>query len=287
MVETMREYSLTGTGLGLRRDFLDDFLEQKPEAIDFVEVAPENWMTLGGELGDKFSRAAKICPVVLHGLSLSLGGPEALDEYFLHRVKQFMERYDIQVYTEHLSFCSDTGHLYDLMPIPFTQDAIQHVVDRIKKVQDITGKDFAIENVSYYAAPLQKMPEIEFLNQVMEQSDCQLLLDVNNVYVNSINHNYDAVDFLKQIPGDRIVYCHIAGHYQEDEDLIVDTHGADVIDPVWDLLQKTYALFGSLPTLLERDFNIPPLEILLLELQRIKGYQSQAVIESKEQGNVA
>ncbi|MBF0264669.1 MAG: DUF692 domain-containing protein [Gammaproteobacteria bacterium] len=271
----MNKNTLSGTGLSLKRDFLDDYLECKPEQLSFIEVAPENWMTMGGELGEKFAHVAKSSHVVLHGLSLSLGGPEALDEYFLHRVHSFMQEHQIEIYTEHLSYCSDDGHLYDLMPIPFTQEAVNHVVDRIKKVQDITGKQFAIENISYYAAPMQKIPEIDFLNAIIEKSDCQLLLDINNVYVNSINHCYDAFDFIKQIPEQRIVYCHIAGHYQEDVDLIIDTHGADIVDPVWQLLQQTYECYGALPTLLERDFNIPPLKQLLLEVDKIADYQKK------------
>ncbi|MBT4838456.1 MAG: DUF692 domain-containing protein [Methylococcales bacterium] len=272
----MKRHPVTGVGLGLRRDFLDDFLLNPPEIVDFIEVAPENWMTLGGELGEKFAEIATRHSVTLHGLSLSLGGPEKLDEYFLHRVKHFMDKHHINLYTEHLSYCSDTGHLYDLMPIPFTQDAIAHVVDRIKKVQDVTGNQFAIENVSYYAAPMQQMAEIEFINGILEKSDCQLLLDVNNIYVNSINHGYDALDFLKQLPCERIAYCHIAGHYEEDADLIIDTHGADVVSSVWNLLSEAYQLFGVFPTLLERDFNIPPLNELIDELQQIKRHMTQA-----------
>jgi uncharacterized protein len=172
-------------------------------------------------------------------------------------------------------YCADDGHLYDLMPIPFTEEAVHYVADRIRRTQDIIGRRMAIENVSYYAAPGQEMPEIEFINAILKEADCMLHLDINNIYVNSINHRYDAETFLKSLPGERIAYAHIAGHYVEAEDLRVDTHGSDVIDPVWQLLEKAYKHFGVFPTLLERDFNIPPLEKLLLEVDRIAAIQNK------------
>ena len=165
--------------------------------------------------------------------------------------------------------------MYDLMPIPFTEEAVHYVADRIKRVQDIIEQRLIIENVSYYAAPGQQLSEIDFLRAVLDEADCDLLLDINNIYVNSVNHGYDAGDFLKALPGQRIAYAHIAGHYEEADDLIVDTHGADVIDKVWQLLDLAYANFGVFPTLLERDFNIPPLNQLLVEIDRIIDIQSQ------------
>lgn len=161
------------------------------------------------------------------------------------------------------------------MPIPFTEEAIHYVAGRIKQTQEILEQPIAIENVSYYAAPGQQMSEIEFLKRVLEEADCGLLLDVNNIYVNSINHGYDPYEFLSAIPQDRIVYIHVAGHYNEAEDLIVDTHGANVIDPVWALLEFTYQKFGVVPTLLERDFNFPPLAELLAEVDIIKNLQTK------------
>jgi uncharacterized protein (UPF0276 family) len=181
-----------------------------------------------------------------------------------------------------LSYCSDDGHLYDLLPIPFTEEAVRYVAARIRRVQEILGQRIAIENVSYYAAPGKEMEEIDFLNAVLQEADCDLLLDVNNIYVNSINHRYDAGIFLKQLPAERIRYIHIAGHYQEAEDLIVDTHGADVIDPVWQLLETTYQHFGVIPTLLERDFNLPPLAELLREVETIRVLQSKYLNQSSD-----
>jgi uncharacterized protein (UPF0276 family) len=196
-----------------------------------------------------------------------------LDEAFLLELKAFLDQHDIRAYTEHLSYSAAGGHLYDLMPIPFTEEAVSHVVQRIRRVQEILERRIGMENVSYYAAPGKAMEEIDFLNAVIREADCDLHLDINNVYVNSINHGYDPRDFLDRIPAQRIVYCHMAGHYVEAEDLRVDTHGADVIDPVWELLDYAYRRFGVFPTLLERDFNIPPLPRLLEEVRTIADYQ--------------
>ena len=268
-------HSLHGAGLGLRRAIIGPLCETRPAGVNFMEVAPENWINVGGRFGKQFRAMTEAYPFVLHGLSLSLGGPTPIDVDLVRNIKKLMDVHGIELYTEHLSYCSDDGHLYDLMPIPFTEEAVLHVVARIHQVQDILERPIGIENVSYYAAPGQEMAEISFLKAVLEEADCSLLLDVNNIYVNSINHRYDAKEFLRQIPGDRIAYIHVAGHYNEADDLIVDTHGADVIDPVWQLLQQTYEWFGVKPTLLERDFNLPPLPELLQEVAMIRRIQDQ------------
>lgn len=273
---------ISGAGLGLRRDFMDEFDALKHNPVDFLEVAPENWMEMGGILGKKFSHFTERFPMICHGLSLSIGSPAPLDEHFLIRLKKFLDKHNVRCYSEHLSYCSDNGHLYDLMPIPFTQEAVSHVAKRIQRVQEILERRIVMENVSYYAAPGQEMTEIDFLNGVLEQADCDLLLDVNNIYVNSINHGYDAESYIKSVPSERIAYLHIAGHYDEAEDLKVDTHGADIIDPVWKLLETTYQHHGVLPTLLERDFNIPSVDSLISEVNQIRQYQS-----AQEDDNVA
>jgi len=270
-----KNYPVHGAGLGLRRAFIGSLAESIPSQVDFMEVAPENWIDVGGKFGSQFRKISEQVPMVCHGLSLNIGGSAPLDEAFLRKVKQFLEAHNIRIYSEHLSYCADDGHLYDLMPIPFTEEAIKYVVERIKRVQDILGQRIAMENASYYAAPGQEMQEIDFLHAVLEEADCYFHLDINNIYVNSINHKYDAEEFLKALPAERIAYAHIAGHYVEEEDLRVDTHGADVIDPVWKLLDVAYEHFGVFPTLLERDFNIPPLEVLLKEVDTIRNYQSQ------------
>ena len=243
--------------------------------VGFFEVAPENWIGIGGRLGRQFREFTERYPFVTHGLSLSIGSPAPLDETFLYRLKRFLDKHGIRSYTEHLSYCSDDGHLYDLMPIPFTEEAVHYVAGRIRRVQDILERRIAMENISYYAAPGQEMPEIEFINAVLEEADCDLLLDVNNIYVNSINHRYDANAFLRSLPAGRVVYFHVAGHYDEADDLKVDTHGAAVIDPVWQLLEAAYDHCGVVPTLLERDFNIPPLPELLTEIDTIRHLQQQ------------
>ncbi|MEQ1438112.1 DUF692 domain-containing protein [Fontimonas sp. SYSU GA230001] len=264
-----------GAGLGLRRALLDALIDQSPAAVGFLEVAPENWMRVGGRLGRQFRALTERYPFVTHGLSLSIGSPAPLDEDFVRELKVFLDRHGIADYSEHLSYCSDDGHLYDLMPIPFTAAAVEHVAARVRRVQDILERRIALENVSYYAPLASELSELEFINAVIAEADCDLLLDVNNIYVNGINHRYDAAAFLDALPLDRVRYVHVAGHYVEAEDLRVDTHGADVIDPVWALLDRAYARCGVVPTLLERDFNVPPLADLLRELEQIRSIQAR------------
>jgi len=262
-----------GTGLGLRRQFLSQVVDNPPE-IGFYEVAPENWITVGGKFGKQLRAMTERHDFVCHGLSLSLGSTDPLDVELVNSIKQFMKEHRVKLYSEHLSYCSKQGHLYDLMPIPFTGEAVTHVAGRIRQAQDILGQKIALENVSYYAAPGQEMAEIEFFNAVVSEADCNVLLDINNIYVNSVNHGYDAEAFLKAMPANRISYAHIAGHYAEAEDFLVDTHGAEVVDPVWKLLAKAYEWFGVFPTLLERDFNIPGLPELMREVGTIKAIQN-------------
>lgn len=273
--------AITGAGLGLRRTMLTTLQDSSVEDIHFMEVAPENWINVGGRLGKKFRAYTERFPFVCHGLSLSIGSPAPLNTELLRAIKKLMQEHGIRYYSEHLSYCSDEGQLYDLLPIPFTEEAVDYVAARIQQAQDILGQRIAIENSSYYCAPQQEMTESEFINAVIKKADCALLLDVNNIYVNSINHNYDPYEFLASMPGDRTAYIHIAGHYKETEDLRVDTHGAPVIASVWDLLEKTYELFGVKPTLLERDFNIPPLPELMAELDDIKKRQRPHLLATR------
>jgi uncharacterized protein (UPF0276 family) len=270
-----QQFSIHGAGLGLRRAMLGPLAGQPAGQVSFMEVAPENWIGVGGSLGRRFRALTERHPFVCHGLSLSLGGPSPLDYEFLQQLKRFFADHNIRGYSEHLSYCTDDGHLYDLMPIPFTEEAVKHVSKRIRQVQETLEQRIAIENVSYYAAPGKELEEIDFINAVLDEADCDLLLDVNNVYVNSVNHGYDPVRFIDQLSGQRIAYIHVAGHLQEDEDLIIDTHGDSVVDPVWNLLEHCYDRFGVLPTLLERDFNLPPLPELLKEVEIISTLQSK------------
>lgn len=277
---TKKHYPVSGAGLGLRREKLDEMLQASAEGslapVSFMEVAPENWINVGGTFGKKFRQFTEQYDFLCHGLSLSIGSPAPLDEDFVKDVGQFLNTHNIKHYSEHLTYCSDDGHLYDLLPIPFTEEAVHYVAERIRRVQDILQQQISMENASYYTpAPGKEMEEIEFINAVLDEADCGLLLDVNNIYVNSVNHLYDPIEYLKQLPAERIRYAHIAGHYNEDKDLIVDTHGADVIDPVWDILHKAYEHFGVFPTLLERDFNIPPVPELLKEVNQIIAMQNK------------
>ena len=261
---------IRGAGLGLKRELMPALQADVPECIDFFEIAPENWIGVGGRPGKQLAWFAERYPMVCHGLSLSLGGPDPLNEVFLQRVRQFLDHYQIPLYTEHLSYCSDGGYLYDLLPIPFTEEAVKYVAARIRRTQEILERRVAVENASFYvAAPISEMDEPTFVRAVLEEADCDLHLDVNNIYVNSVNFGFDPHDYLRSLPGERIVYIHTAGHYRKAPDLVIDTHGETVIDPVWDLLAEAYSLFGVRPTLLERDFNIPPLVDLVAEVERI------------------
>lgn len=267
-----------GAGLGLRRSLLEPLaaLESRPgDGVGFFEVAPENWMRIGGRLGRKFREYTERFPFVTHGLSLSIGAPAPLDETFVRSLKLFLDAHGIRDYTEHLTFCSDAGHLYDLMPIPFTEEAVDYVADRVRRVQDILERRIALENASYYAPLATDLTEAEFIRAVVEGADCDLLLDVNNIVVNSINHRYDAMKFLDALPLERVRYVHIAGHYVEAEDLRVDTHGTEVCDTAWALLDAAYARLGTVPTLLERDFNIPPVVELMREIDTINTLQAR------------
>ena len=288
----MSRHQITGAGLGLRRGFISE-LQSRIESgdeipVDFFEVAPENWLRVGGRLGRQFRYFTERYPFACHGLSLSIGSPAALDEAFVRDVKDFLKEHKVAVYSEHLSYCSDDGHLYDLMPLPFTEEAVKYVSERIMRVQDILGERLVIENVSAYVEPGREMAEPEFVKAVLDAADCELLLDVNNVYVNSTNHGYDAEEYIRSMPSEKIRYYHVAGHYQGAADvgdssvdpsltLLVDTHGADVIEPVWALLSAAYDAHGARPTLLERDFNFPDLDEMFAEVSQIKSLQEALV----------
>ena len=265
---------LVGVGLGLRREFINTFLSAETHP-DFIEIAPENWMGFGGRHAKLLAQCVEKAPLLCHGLSLSIGGPHPLNIEFIKQVKTFLQQYQVPIYSEHLSYTHDGGYLYDLLPIPMTEAAVKYVAERILRVQDILGQRLVIENVSTYLMPNAEMTEAEFVREVIEQADCELLLDVNNVYVNSMNHGSDGYAFIQAMPKERIRYLHIAGHEQISENLLIDTHGAEICDPVWELLQYTYQICGVKPTLLERDFNIPSWQKLQYELATIKKIQQQ------------
>ncbi|NOT86446.1 MAG: DUF692 domain-containing protein [Methylococcaceae bacterium] len=268
--------TINGAGLGLRRELLPALEADAPEVINFFEVSPENWMGIGGRLGKVFRSFTERHTFVAHGLSLSIGGSAPLDLDFLRRMKAFLDGHQFVLYTEHLSFCSDEGHLYDLYPIPFTEEAVRYVAERVRLVQDILERPIALENASYYVTPpLAEMDELAFINAVLAEADCALHLDVNNIYVNSLNHQYDAAAFLQGLDGKRIVYGHVAGHDLDQSGVIIDTHGQATCNPVWQLLEQAYQTFGVFPTLLERDFNMPPFAELVAEVRCIAALQQR------------
>jgi uncharacterized protein (UPF0276 family) len=284
MSEKNPQYPVHGAGLGLRRPLADKLMADPPTDVDFMEIAPENWIHVGGALGKKLRFFTERYPFLIHGLSLSIGSPAPLDEQLVRDIKTFMADHRIRMYSEHLSYCGDDGHLYDLMPIPFTDDAVRYVAGRVRRVQDILEQRMALENVSYYAPTDSTMSEKEFLLAVLDEADCDLMLDINNIVVNSINHSYDANEFLRDMPAERIRYFHLAGHYVEAEDLRIDTHGSAVDDQAWQLLDDAYTLFGPVPTLLERDFNFPPMNELLDEVRRIKRVQTKHRVRDAANG---
>lgn len=259
------------TGIGFRKDFAEEFLSGSVLQPDFVELAPENWMNIGGFWKKKLNELAEKYSITSHGLSLSLGSPDELDMDFLKKVKLFLKDYKIEIYSEHLSFSKcDNAHLYDLLPIPFREDAVKHVASKIRQTQDYLGRQIAIENVSYYTPVAAEMDEVTFISEIVKEADCQLLLDVNNVYVNAFNHNYNAKEFIKKLPLQRVAYIHMAGHTKIADDLIIDSHGQAIIDPVYELFDWTLKHVNPVPVLLERDFNIPELSELQNELASLK-----------------
>ena len=294
---------LQGAGLGYRRDLADDFLNlSSNNAIQFMEVAPENWVKMGGAARYKFDQATERYPLAVHGLSLSLGGQAPLDRELLKNTKALMTQYNSTFFSEHLSYCECEGHLYDLLPMPFTEEAVKHVAQRILYVQDFLGLQISLENTSYYLhSPTSTMNEVEFLNAIAQEADCGIHLDVNNIYVNGVNHGLlDPYVFLEQVDVKRVNYIHIAGHDEEHSaaqvvedlegesfnkikgayrhlpELLIDTHGEAVKGTVWDLLEYAYQRLPVIPpTLLERDFNFPPFAELYAEVEHIAQLQQK------------
>lgn len=272
----MHKTFISGAGLGLRRGLLAGLIDSADGAVDFLEVAPENWIGVGGRLGRQFRELTERVPFMCHGLSLNLGGYAPLDFDLLQTIKNFLEEHAIRGYSEHLSASADHGQLYDLMPLPFCEESVQRVASRIRIVQDILERPLIIENVSAYTRLPGELDEVTFVRSVLEEADCQLLLDVNNVFVNASNFALDPYAYIAAMPSERIAYLHLAGHQDERLDLKIDTHGTAVCDSVWKLLAHTYDCHGKRPTLLERDFNFPPLLELYAEVARIRQFQSQA-----------
>lgn len=272
-------------GIGYRKDFAEEW-EAQPTILqpDFIEVAPENWIDVGGRWKQLFQKKTEQYPLFAHGLSLSIGSPDKTDFIFLKKLKSFLNETNARYYSEHLSFAKcDNAHLYDLLPIPFTADAVKHVSQKIKEVQDFLERPLVIEIVSYYSPIAAEMKEIEFINAILNESNCLLLLDVNNIYVNGFNHQFNPKEFITQLPKEKVAYIHMAGHLQIDDDLIIDTHGEPIIDPVYELFEYTMNwLQKPIPVLLERDFNIPELPELQKEINQLQYIYTKTLQNSKE-----
>lgn len=286
----MQNTILRGAGLGFRRELIGELKEADAKSeldnINFFELAPENWLYAGGRYRRDLRAFTERFAFAAHGLSLSIGATEKLDTDLLKNIKHFLDEHKVALYTEHMSWCSDDGHLYDLLPIPCTEEAVDWVAERIRQAQDILERKIAFENASYYFSPPSSgMREEQFISAVINEADCLLHLDVNNIYVNSQNFDFDPVAYMQALPLDKVCYLHVAGHYVEEDGVIVDTHGADVIDPVWALLHQAYEHIDVsaplLPTCLERDFNFPALNTLLEEVNTIHRIQQQHIRQKR------
>ncbi|WP_394840088.1 DUF692 domain-containing protein [Pendulispora rubella] len=271
-------------GLGLRWEFMGELLERMPEELDFLEIAPENYIRRGGDHREALARLAGRYPLLAHGLSLSLGGTEPLDAAFLRELRAFLEEVRAPFHSDHLCFGSSGGRvLHELLPIPFSRASAVRVADRVRHAADALGMPVAVENISYYLT-LEgdaAMEEPEFLSELCERADCGLLLDVNNAFVNATNFGFDAANWLDRAPLERTVQIHVAGgewmSVPGDERLLVDTHGADIPDPVFALLAHALPRTGPVPIVVERDFTIPPLDALLDEVRKVRAVAEHAL----------
>jgi uncharacterized protein (UPF0276 family) len=255
-----------GFGLGLRVDHYEAILADKP-AVDWFEALTENYLVPGGKPLDYLMRIRERFPVVMHGVSLSIGSTQPLDRAYLAQVKALAARLEPEWVSDHLCWTGVAGrNMHDLLPLPYTEEALANVVERVRTVQDILGRRILLENVSSYVSYRDsQVTEWQFLREIAERADCLILLDVNNIYVSSVNHEFDPVDYLNAIPVERVQQIHLAGH-ENHGDYLIDTHDHPVPDPVWELYSAALRRFGSVSTMIERDANIPPLEELCAEL---------------------
>jgi len=259
-----------GYGLGLRKEHFDTVLAERPN-VDWFEIISENYMVEGGKPLDYLTRIREHYPMVMHGVSMSIGSTEPLNLDYLKKLKILIERVQPAWFSDHLCWTGVEGiNLHDLMPLPYTEEAVQHVADRVSQVQDYIGRQMLLENVSSYVSYCEsQMSEWEFLRQVAERADCLILLDINNIYVSAYNHNFDPYTYLTAMPGERVYQFHLAGHTHENN-LIIDTHDHPIVDPVFELYAAAVQHFGRVSTMIERDDNIPPLAELLAELEQVR-----------------
>jgi len=263
---------IKGIGLGLRRPFIEQVAEAPPHSIDWYEIAPENYLGRGGLAIKALEKIAAARPLIAHGLQLSLGSLDPLNFAYLKSLKGFLREWKIAWFSDHLCVASRFGHYFhDLLPLPFTMEAARHVAERARIVQDIIEVPLALENVSYYLSPAPpEMPEWDFVREILDHSGCALMLDVNNIYVNAINHGFDPKTYVDAVAHEKILQIHIAGHDRDSSGLIIDTHGQAIKQDVWALLTYLGEKRGLPPVLIERDTNIPPLEDLILEVETAK-----------------
>src|SRR5687768_2363398 len=266
-----------GFGLGLRPVHYPEIFEGSPR-VDWFEAISENYMVPGGRPLHALMRVRERWPVVLHGVSLSIGSTDPLDEDYLGRLKALADRVEPVLISDHLCWTGVSGiNLHDLLPLPYTEEALGHVVERVLRVQERLGRRILLENVSSYVTFTQSaVPEWQFIAEVARRADCLLLLDVNNVYVSAFNHEFDPLAYLDAIPGERVRQIHLAGH-ENNGTHIIDTHDHPVIDPVWSLYAEAICRFGPVATMIERDDRIPPLSELESELDRARAVASQAL----------
>jgi hypothetical protein len=258
---------LAGFGLGLRTPHYEAVLNE-PHAIDWLEVITENYLVPGGKPLDYLERIRSRFPLVMHGVSLSIGSTDPVDFGYLAQVRALAARIEPHWISDHLCWTGIEGrNLHDLLPLPYTEEALAAVVERVGQVQDALGRQILLENVSSYLTyRASDMSEWEFLREVAQRADCAILLDINNIYVSSVNHGFDPLTYLRSMPADRVRQFHLAGH-SDLEGHLIDTHDHPIVEPVWNLYCAAVAQFGAVPTMIERDDNIPPLGELVAELQ--------------------
>lgn len=271
-------FPFLGFGLGLRTDHYNTILETKPN-LDWFEVLSENYMIPGGKPLHYLDKIRANYPCVMHGVSLSIGSTAKIDVDYLRDLRKLADRIQPAWISDHLCWTGAHGqNMHDLLPLPYSEETAKHVAERVKIVQDYLGRQILLENVSSYASYVDStMTEWEFISQVSEAADCLLLLDVNNIYVSSYNHQFDAKTFIDGVPKNRIQQIHLAGHSNLG-DYIIDTHDAPVIDPVWHLYEYAIAKFGAVSTMIERDDHIPALEVLIEELAIARDLTKKAML---------
>lgn len=267
----MREIKLNDVGIGLRNEhILSLFQQPKHSDIDFLELAPDNWMNLGGAKKEYLMDISRKYPLIAHGLSLSIGDVCPLNKIYINDIRRFLDEHHITIYSDHLCFSRDKqGYLFDLLPVPYFSEVLPYLVNRIDEVQNILGRRLVLENISSYYRYSGEMPEYEFWGELLDLSGCGMLLDINNAYINSYNHGFNAIEYIRNIPTDSIVYYHLAGHVDQER-MKIDTHGMPVLDEVLELAKETFSIHGAKPLLLERDNNVPSLNILCKELTSIE-----------------